>query len=62
MVHNRECPKCGKIVPWTKGKLKTYEMYNGTKVKAKECTLVCPEHGLFEPRAHERLREYWGKV
>ena len=57
MTHNRECPQCGLVVEWTKGSLEEFETYSGIKVQARRCKLICPEHGEFEPRAHERLRE-----
>ena len=62
MVHNRACPVCGKIVEWTKGELKEFETYSGIKVKARELSLICPEHGEFEPRVHERLRQKFKEI
>jgi len=57
MVHNRECPECGLIVEWTWGEKTMKEMPNGEIVGVYHPKLFCPEHGEFEPRAHERLRE-----
>ena len=56
MTHTIACPKCGKIVPWTKGKKREHERF-GTKIISYDMLLICPKHGEFEPRAHERLRE-----
>ena len=55
MTHNRECPQCGLIVDWTKGKKKKHTMFTGEVIEAHEMHLICPEHGEFEPRAHEQL-------
>lgn len=55
MTHNRECPKCGRIVDWTKGKKREHERF-GTKITYYDVLLICPEHGEFEPRAHAKLR------
>ena len=48
MTHTRACPKCGKVVPWTKGD----KSKHGYHMK-----LICPEHGEFRNRAEEKLRE-----
>jgi hypothetical protein len=61
MVHNRECPKCGKIVEWTRGEEFT-TMIHGKEVKGYRALLICPEHGEFEPRAHEKLAEALERV
>ena len=61
MAHNRECPKCGLIVDWTRGEQVTHRIRDGSpegkEITAYSMHLICPEHGEFEPRAHERLRE-----
>ena len=57
MVHNRACPVCGKIVEWTKGEKVLKTMPNGETVGVYHPKLICPEHGEFEPRVHERLRQ-----
>lgn len=62
MTHNRECPKCGKIVPWTRGKPEMKTMPNGSKARCTPMYLICPEHGEFEPRAHEQLRRDLARV
>ena len=62
MVHNRECPKCGKIVSWTKGKKTQETMPNGETVGVYHPKLFCPEHGLFEPRAHAQLNKALNRV
>ena len=54
MTHNRECPECGLIVEWTRGKQVKHMMPSG-EITAYEMHLICPEHGEFEPRAHEQL-------
>jgi len=50
MTHTRACPKCRKIIPWTFGEPEG-------KHKTKPAKLICPEHGEFEPRAHEQLEK-----
>jgi len=55
MTHNRACPVCSKIVEWTKGEKKTHTMYSGDEITSYSMHLICPEHGEFEPRAHEQL-------
>lgn len=54
MTHNRECPKCGKIIPWTKGKELRVSIL-GKVVVSHEMHLICPEHGEFEPRVNTKL-------
>jgi len=61
MIHNRACPTCGFIVQWTRGKQVTHKMYSG-EVTAYEMHLICPEHGEFEPRAHEKLNTQLTRV
>ena len=61
MTHNRECPKCGLIVEWTKTPARK-EMPNGEMVTVQLCSLECPEHGEFEPRAHEQLNRNLSRV
>jgi len=62
MTHNRECPKCGLIVEWTRGKKVKHTMPTGAIITAHEMLLICPEHGEFEPRAHEKLNRELSRV
>jgi len=55
MTHNRECPECEKIIPWTFGE--PNGKYGGRPAK-----LICTVHGEFEPRAHEKLRQKFREV
>lgn len=55
MVHNRACPICGKVVSWTMGKLQEKTMPDGSIAGCRSMRLICPKHGEFEPRVHERL-------
>jgi len=61
MTHNRACPVCEKIVEWTKGEKETHQMPSG-EITAYKMLLICPEHGEFEPRAHEKLNAAFGRV
>lgn len=61
-THNRECPKCGLIVEWTRGQKVKKVMPNGETVTAYTVLLICPEHGEFEPRSHERLNADLSRV
>ena len=47
MTHSRACPKCGKIIPWSKGKKKRVVSPWGNYVDSYEMHLICPEHGEF---------------
>jgi len=62
MAHNRECPKCGLIVEWTRGKQVKHTMYSGEEITAYKMHLICPEHGEFEPRVHEQLNNALTRV
>ena len=55
-MHNRECPKCGLVIEWTKGKKREHERF-GTKIVSYDMLLICPEHGEFEPNSHALLKE-----
>ena len=59
--HNRACPKCGKIVEWTRGKKHVHERF-GSKIVSYSMHLICHEHGEFEPRAHEQLNKDLSRV
>jgi len=61
MTHNRECPKCGLIVEWTRGEQVKHQTPSG-EITAYKMLLICPEHGEFEPRAHAKLNEAWARV
>ena len=62
MTHNRECPKCGLIVEWTRGEKVTHVVRGIGEITAYKMHLICPEHGEFEPRAHAKLNEAWARV
>ena len=62
MTHTRACPVCGKIVPWTRGKTRKHTLRSGVIVGSYDALLICPEHGGFEPRAHEQLNKQLTRV
>ena len=57
MTHTRACPVCDKIVHWTRGKTRKHTLRSGVIVESYDALLICPEHGEFEPRAHEQLNK-----
>ena len=61
MTHNRECPTCGLVVEWTKGKKREHE-HMGNMIVSYDMLLICPEHGEFEPRVHEKLNRELSRV
>ena len=62
MVHNRACPICGKIVEWTRGEKVTTTVRGLGEITSHKMHLICPEHGEFEPRVHEKLRHAFRRI
>lgn len=46
-MHARACPKCGKVVPWIKGKKRKHTFQSGFILTVFDMLLICPEHGEF---------------
>jgi len=57
MTHSRACPKCGNIVPWTRGKKRKHTLRSGAVIESYDALLICPEHGEFRNPAEKKALE-----